>query len=181
MPNKVLQLDPRDNVLIALADLRKGEQIPFDSQTYTLESDVPAKHKFATGELAIGASVRMYGVIVGTAVKAIPRGGLLTVGNLHHQAEAFHEKSGEFTWTPPDVSRWKDREFLGYRRSDGQVGTRNYWIVVPLVFCENRNIGFERVGLRCKRNLLAFSQVGQRDQHVVSGIEFEHPVWHGII
>jgi len=31
-------------------------------------------------------------------------------------------------------------DFLGYRRSDGQVGTRNYWLVVPLVFCENRNI-----------------------------------------
>jgi altronate hydrolase len=74
MPNKVLKLDPRDNVLIALADLRKGEQIAFDSQTYTLESDVPAKHKFATEELAIGASVRMYGVMVGTAVKPIPRG-----------------------------------------------------------------------------------------------------------
>jgi len=87
MPNKVLKLDPRDNVLIALVDLRKGEQIAFYSQTYTLESDVPAKHKFATEELAIGASVRMYGVIVGTAVKPIPRGGLLTVGNLHHQGK----------------------------------------------------------------------------------------------
>jgi altronate hydrolase len=141
MPNKVLKLDPRDNVLIALADLRKGEQIPFDSQTCTLESDVPAKHKFATEELAIGASVRMYGVIVGTAVKPIPRGGLLTVGNLHHQAAAFHQKTDEFAWAPPDVSRWNEREFLGYRRSDGQIGTRNYWIVVPLVFCENRNIG----------------------------------------
>ena len=141
MPNKVLKLDPRDNVLIALADLREGEQIPFDSQTYTLESDVPAKHKFATEELAIGASVRMYGVIVGTAVKPIPRGGLLTVGNLHHQAAAFHQKTDEFAWAPPDVSRWNEREFLGYRRSDGQIGTRNYWIVVPLVFCENRNIG----------------------------------------
>ena len=32
-------------------------------------------------------------------------------------------------------------EFLGYHRADGQVGTRNYWLVVPLVFCENRNIG----------------------------------------
>jgi len=137
----VLKLDPRDNVLIALADLRKGEQIPFDSQTCTLESDVPAKHKFATEELAIGASVRMYGVIVGTAVKPIPRGGLLTVGNLHHQAAAFHQKTDEFAWAPPDVSRWNEREFLGYRRSDGQIGTRNYWIVVPLVFCENRNIG----------------------------------------
>ena len=141
MPNRVLKLDPRDNVLIALADLRKGEQIPFESQTYTLESDVAAKHKFATEDLAAGASVRMYGVIVGKAVKPIPRGGLLTVGNIHHEGAAFHEKTDEFAWTPPDVSRWKDREFLGYRRSDGQVGTRNYWIVVPLVFCENRNIG----------------------------------------
>src|SRR5580658_2220782 len=141
MPNKVLKLDPRDNVLIALADLRKGEQVPFDSQIYALESDVPAKHKFATEDLAIGASVRMYGVIVGSTVKPVPQGGLLTVGNLHHQAAAFHEKTGAFLWTPPDVSRWSEREFLGYRRSDGQVGTRNYWIVVPLVFCENRNIG----------------------------------------
>ncbi len=141
MPNTVLKLDSRDNVLIALADLRKGEQIPFDSQTYTLESDIPAKHKFATENLAIGAGVRMYGVIVGTAVKPIPRGGLLTVGNIHHQAAEFHEKTSEFRWAPPDVSRWREREFLGYRRSDGQVGTRNYWIVVPLVFCENRNIG----------------------------------------
>src|SRR5207245_1090290 len=36
--------------------------------------------------------------------------------------------------------RWKHQTFLGYRRSDGQVGTRNYWLVVPLVFCENKNI-----------------------------------------
>jgi altronate hydrolase len=141
MPNRVLKLDSNDNVLIALTDLQKGEQIPFDSQTYTLESEVPAKHKFATADLAIGATVRMYGVIVGKAVEAIHRGGLLTTRNLHHQAQEFHEKTQQFHWTPPDVSRWRQREFLGYRRADGQVGTRNYWIVVPLVFCENRNIG----------------------------------------
>jgi altronate hydrolase len=141
MPGKVLKLDAKDNVLIALADLRKSEQIPFDSQTYTLESDVPAKHKFATEDLAMGASVKMYGVIVGKAVEPIRRGGLLTTKNIRHQAAAFHQKTGEFHWTAPDVSRWLRREFLGYRRTDGQVGTRNYWIVVPLVFCENRNIG----------------------------------------
>jgi len=141
MPIKVLKLDSNDNVLIALTDLRKGEQISFDSHTYTLESDVPAKHKFATEDLAIGAPVRMYGVLVGEALEAIPRGGLLTTRNLHHQAAPFHEKTQEFRWTPPDVSRWRQREFLGYRRADGQVGTRNYWIVVPLVFCENHNIG----------------------------------------
>lgn len=141
MPNKVLKLDLNDNLLIALTDLRKGEQIPFDSQTYILESDVPAKHKFATEDLAIGATVRMYGVVVGKAVEAVRRGGLLTTRNLHHQAEEFNEKTQEFHWTPPEVSRWRQREFLGYQRAGGQVGTRNYWIVVPLVFCENRNIG----------------------------------------
>jgi len=141
MRNKVVKLDSKDNVLIALTDLRRGQQIPFDSETYTLESDVPAKHKFAAEDLPIGASVRMYGVIVGKAVEPIRRGGLLTTRNIHHQAAAFHEKTEEFQWTPPDVSEWRRRHFLGYRRTDGQVGTRNYWIVVPLVFCENRNIG----------------------------------------
>src|SRR5204862_4907595 len=52
----------------------------------------------------------------------------------------YQEKSAGYSWIPPDVSRWRQKKFLGYRRSDGQVGTRNYWIVVPLVFCENRNI-----------------------------------------
>ena len=140
MPNKVLKLDPQDNVLIALSDLRKGAQINVDSQSYTLESDVSAKHKFSTEDLAPGASVRMYGVLVGKAAEAIRRGGLLTTKNLHHLAASFHEKTSDFHWTPPDVSRWRRREFQGYSRADGQVGTRNYWIVVPLVFCENRNI-----------------------------------------
>src|SRR6058998_1324152 len=140
MQNKVLKLDSKDNVLIALTDLRRGEQVSFDSRTYTLESDVPAKHKFATEDLAAGGRVVMYGVLVGKAMEPIRRGGLLTTRNIHHEAAAFQEKMDEYRWTPPDASRWKQREFLGYRRSDGQVGTRNYWIVVPLVFCENRNL-----------------------------------------
>src|SRR5258708_31116534 len=140
MQNKVLKFDSKDNVLIALADLRREEKISFDSQSYTLESDVPAKHKFAAEGLPIGASIIMYGVLVGKAVEPIRRGGLLTTRNIHHQAAPFQGKTEEYRWTPPDISRWRQRDFLGYRRSDGQVGTRNYWIVVPLVFCENRNI-----------------------------------------
>src|SRR3989441_1150487 len=140
MQNKVLKLDSKDNVLIALAGLHRGEQISFDSQFYTLESDVPAKHKFATEDFATGASIIMYGVLVGKAVAPIRRGELLTTRNIHHQAAVFQERTEEYRWTAPNVSRWRQREFLGYRRSDGQVGTRNYWIVVPLVFCENRNI-----------------------------------------
>lgn len=141
MADKVLKLDSRDNVLIALTDLNQGEQIEISSQSYTLVSGVPAKHKFATQDLAVGADVIMYGVLVGKAAKAIRRGERLTTSNVQHQAAGFREQFGEYHWDPPDVSRWNDRTFLGYQRPDGQVGTRNYWLVVPLVFCENRNIG----------------------------------------
>ena len=140
MQSRVLQLDPRDNVLIALTDLKQGESVNFNGGSYQLVSNVRAKHKFATTDLAPGASVIMYGVLVGKAVNTIRRGELLTVGNLHHEAAAYHQKTEPFHWNAPDVSRWQRRKFLGYHRPDGQVGTRNYWLVVPLVFCENRNI-----------------------------------------
>lgn len=136
----VLQLDPRDNVLIALTDLKTGELIEFGGHTFTLLKNVPAKHKFAMRGFAIGDDVIMYGVLVGRAATPIATGELLTTSNIQHQAAPFREQSAEYQWSPPDVSRWQHETFLGYRRSDGQVGTRNYWLVVPLVFCENKNI-----------------------------------------
>ena len=136
----VLKLTPTDNVLVALKDLRKGDQLTFSGASYALATDVPAKHKFATAPLAPGGDVIMYGVLVGKAIRPILQGEVLTPLNLHHQAAPFHEKTTEYSWTPPAISRWRDTTFLGYHRADGQVGTRNYWLVVPLVFCENRNI-----------------------------------------
>jgi altronate hydrolase len=140
MPKAVLKLHPDDNVLIALRDLRAGERVEADGHSLPLTSDVSAKHKVVVKEMSPGDPVIMYGVLVGKATKAIPQGSALTVLNIRHDALTFHEKTQEQKWTPPDISRWNETRFLGYQRSDGQVGTRNYWLVVPLVFCENRNI-----------------------------------------
>jgi len=137
---KVLRLDPRDNVLVALADLPKGEIVSSPGQEYLLLSDVPAKHKFLTQNLSAGEEVIMYGVLVGKATQNLQRGELLSTRNIRHAAASFHAKEGAARWSPPDVSPWQSKSFLGYRRPDGQVGTRNYWIVLPLVFCENRNL-----------------------------------------
>jgi altronate hydrolase len=137
---QVLQLDPRDNVLIALTDLKQGDAVEFGGESFALSSRVPAKHKFATQDLPVGGAVTMYGVLVGKASQPIRKGELLTLSNIHHEAAPYAAKQSQYQWTPPDVSPWKECSFLGYRRSDGQVGTRNYWVVVPLVFCENRNI-----------------------------------------
>jgi altronate hydrolase len=138
---RVLQLDPRDNVLVALTDLGKGERVSFLKKDYVLSADVPAKHKFVTADVAAGGEIIMYGVLVGKATEALRPGDLLSTRNLRHAAAEFHEteKVGR-AWTPPDVSAWRTKTFAGYHRADGQVGSRNYWIVLPLVFCENRNL-----------------------------------------
>jgi altronate hydrolase len=138
---RVLRLHPSDNVLVALEEISSGSRISHAAVNVTLAANVPAKHKFATEAIASGAPVFMYGVQVGRAMQPIQAGELITTRNLHHEAAAFHAKTETHAWTPPDVSRWSTRTFAGYHREDGQVGTRNYWLVVPLVFCENRNIG----------------------------------------
>jgi altronate hydrolase len=140
MAKAALKLHPDDNVLIALRDLRKDESVEADGHSFTLTSDVSAKHKFVMKPMAPGDPVFMYGVLVGKATQAIPQGSALNVLNIRHDALSFQEKTKEQSWNSPDISRWKERRFLGYPRADGQVGTRNYWLVVPLVFCENRNI-----------------------------------------
>jgi altronate hydrolase len=140
-PERVLQLNPKDNVLVALRDLKRGEQIAFSGRTLELATDVPAKHKFVTNDVPAGGAVIMYGVLIGKATEPIRVGERVSTRNTRHEAAPFHEKTEEHRWAPPDISRWREETFLGYIRDDGQVGTRNYWLVVPLVFCENRNIG----------------------------------------
>ncbi len=137
---RILKMDARDNVAIALTPLKRGEAISTGDTVVELVSDIPAKHKFMIEGRAVGEEVRMYGITVGKATRPIARGELVSTMNLAHATSGFHEKSKTFTWTPPDVSRWRDRRFQGFKRSEGQVGTRNYWLVVPMVFCENRNL-----------------------------------------
>jgi altronate hydrolase len=136
----VLTLDARDNVAIALTNLQNGSHTQSGGTDVELVTDVPAKYKFALHDLDAGEPVIMYGGMVGKATVPIRRGEVLTVRNLRHDSAPFHEKTKEFHWSAPDISSWRDRTFLGYHRSDGQVGTRNHWLVIPLVFCENRNI-----------------------------------------
>jgi altronate hydrolase len=140
LQRNVLRIGPADNVAVALMRLETGDQVVLDGQSCKIESRVPAKHKFALQDFNPGDGIVMYGVLVGQATAAIRKGEVLTVLNTKHQSAEFHAKGVSQTWNPPDVSGWKTRTFMGYHRADGQVGTRNYWLVIPLVFCENRNI-----------------------------------------
>ena len=71
MPDKVLLLDPQDNVLVALATLDLGAEIklgPPSNFSCIVSQTIPAKHKVALVDFAPGDLVRMYGMVVGEAV-----------------------------------------------------------------------------------------------------------------
>jgi altronate hydrolase len=140
MANTILKIHPADNVWVALADLKKGETVTQDGFSCTLVDDIPAKHKFVDQSLEAQDAIIMYGTVVGKAMTAIPRGGVIGTHNIKHQAAPYSGRTKHYSWTPPDVSRFRSKTFLGYHRDDGQVGTANYWLVIPMVFCENRNV-----------------------------------------
>ncbi len=135
-----LRIHPKDNVLVALRDLEQSTTIEFEGQSFDLTDRVAAKHKFAINAFKPEDSIFMYGVLVGKATKDIPKGGLISTENIHHASSEFHLGKRKLDWHQPDTSKFEGRTFMGYHRADGSVGTANYWVVIPLVFCENRNI-----------------------------------------
>lgn len=135
-----LRIHPHDNVLVALQNLAAGTMINFEGDTFALTADIAAKHKFSLTELKTGDEILMYGVLVGKATQPIPKGGPISTQTVHHASGEFHLGKRKTDWHKPDTSKFEGRTFMGYHRADGSVGTGNYWVVIPLVFCENRNI-----------------------------------------
>ncbi len=137
----VLKIHVKDNAIVALRTLPAGSTVEWEGESYYLPYEVGAKHKFVTHDLAPGDGVYMYGVLVGRASQPIRRGEPISTFNLKHDSEDYStSKRTPYSWSPLDVAKWQDRTFNGYHRADGRVGTYNYWLVIPLVFCENRNV-----------------------------------------
>lgn len=140
MDNRFLHIHPKDNILVALQDIPEGTQIIHNNVTIPITKKVKAKHKFALSSIKKDALVYMYGSIVGKALVPIQIGEAITTENLVHAAASYQVADQHWNFTPPDIDNFKDRTFMGYHRNDGSVGTSNYWLVIPLVFCENRNV-----------------------------------------
>ncbi len=139
-PRDWLRLHSADNLIVALRDLAAGTLLQIDGTSIRLPQPVRAKHKFTLHPTAIGTSLYMYGVVVGTPTVSLPAGSAITTANTVHATQPYTATFRPPSWSPPDVSHLRRLHFQGYHRSDGQVGTANHWLVIPLVFCENRNV-----------------------------------------
>jgi len=165
--HKVLKVHPRDNVIVALTNLSKGETISFEGADYLLQEDIPAKHKFFMQDMKTGDEVIMYGVLVGKAQMNIAKGSRMSTENIKHAAEPYAFRNAKFEWQAPDVSRFSRRTFNGYHRKDGRVGTANYWLFIPTVFCENRNLDVIREAMHNELGYAVTDKYKQYTHHLL--------------
>lgn len=147
MNHKVLKVHPADNVIVALIDLKKNETVWCENEQFVIQKDISAKHKFAQKDFSAGDEIIMYGVLVGKAQSHIAKGEWITIFNVKHASSEYNLGQRNLNWQIPNVKEYENQTFMGFHRKDGSVGTANYWIVLPMVFCENRNLDIMKSAL----------------------------------
>lgn len=126
----IIRLNPADNVVVALADLKAGA-MPAGLDVALIQA-VPRGHKIASSPIAKGQSVLRYGQIIGQALEDIPAGAHIHSHNLGMGPHSDDYAIGSDCRPLPALPV---RQFLGYHRPDGQVGTRNYIGILTSVNC----------------------------------------------
>lgn len=136
MKTQFLQINPADNVAVAIVSLPAGETVTINGAEITLTEDIPAGHKFALKEFAEGEDVIKYGYPIGHATVAKKKGDWMNENNIKTNLAGLLE----YTYTPTEVALDIPQEeltFKGYRRRNGEVGIRNEVWIIPTVGCVN--------------------------------------------
>ena len=121
METKYLKINPADNVVVAISDLKAGEAITVDGHAITLKEDVPAGHKVTLKDFAQGENIIKYGYPIGHALTAVEQGHWIN----ENQTKTNLAGLLDYTYNPVSVDLnipKKDLTFKGYRRKNGDVG-----------------------------------------------------------
>jgi altronate hydrolase len=132
--SSVIVLNADDNVAIARVGLPAEHQLEAGGASVITKSAIPAGHKVAIRRIPAGSPVHRYGNVIGFATKDINPGEHVHVHNLgYKELDPSEITPGE---APARSSAHAERaRFLGYKRADGRVGTRNYIAVVAASNC----------------------------------------------
>ena len=131
-----IQINPADNVVVALRPLAAGAEVdvPGVGVVRALE-DVPQGHKMATRAIAAGESVVKYGLPIGHVTCDVAPGSWLHTHNVATNLSG--EVAYEYHPTHPALAPVEPETFMGFRRADGSVATRNELWIIPTVGCVN--------------------------------------------
>ena len=126
-----IRLDPADNVVTATRTLEIGTAVD-DVVTTAI---IPRNHKLASREIKAGEAVRKYAQVIGYATELIVAGGHVHTHNVEFRnTEEDYEISTDLRPAVTVAEAARD-SFMGYRRENGRVGTRNYLGILTSVNC----------------------------------------------
>ncbi|MET3231629.1 UNVERIFIED_ORG: altronate hydrolase [Burkholderia sp. 1263] len=126
-----IRLHDNDDVVIATRQLMSGARIA--SENLVVAGLIPPGHKIATRDMAAGEPVKRYNQIIGVAKEPISRGQHVHVHNLG-MAEFSREHAFGIDLHPTEYAR-EPATFMGIRRDDGRVATRNFIGILTSVNC----------------------------------------------
>lgn len=129
--SRVIKINDKDNVIVALEDLSKGEVV----EQVILVEDIPQGHKFSLVDLNAGDEVIKYGNPIGYATQSISKGAHVHTQNL----KTTLSDNLEYKYEPKLIENpvQQQKTFLGYPRKNGDVGVRNEIWIIPTVGCMN--------------------------------------------
>ena len=130
MPPPVIRLHPDDNVVIARATLLPGTPV---AEGLAAAERVPAGHKVAVRPIEPGEAVRRYGQVIGFATQPIAPGR-----HVHVQNCGMGDFAKDYAYgadARPTARVEPPATFMGFRRPDGRIATRNYIGVLTSVNC----------------------------------------------
>lgn len=131
-----IQINPLDNVAVALRPLLKGGVIEINGESIVLSEDIPAGHKIALMDFVEGDIVIKYGSPISHTTQCVKKGGLLDENKVKTNLSGL----SEYTYTPKfeeQTFKNENRTFKGYLRANGEVGIRNEIWIIPTVGCVN--------------------------------------------
>ncbi|HET9571937.1 MAG TPA: altronate dehydratase family protein [Bacteroidales bacterium] len=132
----ILKINPADNVVVAIQNLVKGQEVKVDGTVVVVAEDIPAGHKLGLKDFAQGDHIIKYGYPIGHARFAVPKGAWINEKNIKTNLDGILEYSYEPKLTSPDIAP-RNLTFKGFRRANGEVGIRNEIWIIPTVGCVN--------------------------------------------
>lgn len=129
-------VNPEDNVAVVKNETSEGLIVILPNQTaLTIKQTVPPGHRFATNDIPPGDFVRQYGQPIGTSL-GIEKGEWVTHDNMSNDVPIVRDLPEDIHNDSPDYLEIDERgSFMGFRRNDGRVGTRNFVLIVPTSMC----------------------------------------------
>jgi galactarate dehydratase len=129
-----IRVHPQDNVGIVVNDGGLPEGVVF-ADGLVLRERVPQGHKVALADLAEGDEVIRYNVVIGYALKDLPKGSWINEHVIRMPSPPGLEDLPLATVKPPEMAPLEGFTFEGYRNADGSVGTRNILAITTTVQC----------------------------------------------